>query len=149
MQIIWRRTTRDTILHAVIFHAAHVWTRTMNWSVSRPLRIIARHGPAISSNTSFCRRGLVSAADVKFGQPLHETHPHLIKAGELTPGISALEYHHRRADLARRLPRNSIAVLAAHDLKYRSGAVFYDYHQDSNFYYLTGKLANTTLCTSS
>ena len=30
----------------------------------------------------------VSAADLEFGQPVHETHPHLLKAGELTPGIS-------------------------------------------------------------
>lgn len=24
----------------------------------------------------------VSAAELRFGQPLHETHPHLLKAGE-------------------------------------------------------------------
>jgi len=28
------------------------------------------------------RRGLASAADLQFGQPLHETHPHLLAAGE-------------------------------------------------------------------
>lgn len=81
---------------------------------------------------------MVSAADIQFGQPLHETHPHLVKPGDLTPGISALEYHHRRANLARKLPKNSIAVLVAADTKYRSGAVFYEYHQEPNFYYLTG-----------
>ncbi|QIX01898.1 hypothetical protein AMS68_007415 [Peltaster fructicola] len=105
----------------------------MSWRFSRPLQAISQHVQA-----SLGRRGLVSAAEIKFGQPLHETHPHLVKAGELTPGISALEYHHRRAELAKRLPRGSIAVLAASDVKYRSGAVFYDYHQDSNFFYLTG-----------
>lgn len=56
----------------------------------------------------------------------------------MTPGISALEYHHRRAALARKLPRNSIAVLASNELKYRSSAVFYEFHQEPNFYYLTG-----------
>ncbi|KAF2726148.1 peptidase M24 [Polychaeton citri CBS 116435] len=80
----------------------------------------------------------VSAAEMAFGQPLHETHPHLIASGDLTQGISALEYHHRRAALASKLPRGGIAVLAANELKYRSGAVFYEYHQDPNFFYLTG-----------
>ncbi|SMR53615.1 unnamed protein product [Zymoseptoria tritici ST99CH_3D1] len=84
------------------------------------------------------KRALISAASIQFGQPLHETHPHLIEAGDLTPGISALEYHHRRAALARKLPKNSVAVLAASEVKYRSGAVFYEFRQDSNFFYLTG-----------
>ncbi|KAI4230354.1 MAG: hypothetical protein L6R36_000165 [Xanthoria steineri] len=80
----------------------------------------------------------VSAADLQFGQPVHETHPHLLQPGELTPGISALEYAQRRTKLASKLPKNGIAILAASDVKYRSGAVFYDFHQDSDFFYLTG-----------
>jgi intermediate cleaving peptidase 55 len=56
----------------------------------------------------------------------------------VTPGITALEYHQRRANLAKELPPNSIAVLAANDLKYASGAVFYKFHQDPDFLYLTG-----------
>ena len=102
-------------------------------------------------------RPYVSAAELQFGQPLHETHPHLLKAGErklshhshlrhrennlypVTPGITALEYAQRRSKLARKLPKNAIAILAASEIKYRSGAVFYDFHQDSNFFYLTGK----------
>ncbi|KAK4962254.1 hypothetical protein LTR28_004608, partial [Elasticomyces elasticus] len=66
-------------------------------------------------------RTLVSAADVQFGQPLHETHPHIIGPGE-----------------PQALPKDSIAVVAASDIKYRSGAVFYEFHQDPNFLYLTG-----------
>jgi intermediate cleaving peptidase 55 len=57
---------------------------------------------------------------------------------QVTPGITALEYHKRRSKLAASLPNNSIAILAASDTKYRSGAVFYEFHQDSNFFYLTG-----------
>jgi intermediate cleaving peptidase 55 len=97
-----------------------------------------RSRPACVSAVSSAKRSIVSAANYSFGQPLHETHSHLIKAGELTPGIQAIEYHHRRAALARKLPRSSIAILAAADVKYRSGAVFYEFHQDSNFFYLTG-----------
>ena len=33
-----------------------------------------------------------------------------------------------------------LALLAAADVKYRSGAVFYKFHQDSDFFYLTGML---------
>ncbi|KAI4283706.1 MAG: hypothetical protein L6R35_005070 [Caloplaca aegaea] len=80
----------------------------------------------------------VSAAELQFGQPLHETHPHLLKPGEITPGISALEYAQRRSNLASKLPKNSVAILAASELKYRSGPVFYEFHQDSDFFYLTG-----------
>ena len=97
----------------------------------------------------------VSAAELQFGQPVHETHPHLLKAGErkwhsisvmhslnvlqsVTSGITALEYAQRRSKLAAKLPKNGIAVIAASDVKYRSGAVFYEFHQDSNFFYLTG-----------
>lgn len=56
----------------------------------------------------------------------------------VTPGITALEYAQRRSRLAANLPKDAIAIVAASDIKYRSGAVFYDFHQDSNFFYLTG-----------
>ena len=82
----------------------------------------------------------VPAAELRFGQPLHETHPHLLKAGEITPNITALEYYERRAKLASALPPGSVAILAASDLKYASGSVFYKFHQDPDFLYLTGIL---------
>ncbi|KAF6824704.1 Intermediate cleaving peptidase 55 [Colletotrichum plurivorum] len=80
----------------------------------------------------------ISAADLQFGQPVYETHPHILKPGEITPGITAQEYWERRARLAERLPEGGVAVLSAAELKYRSGAVFYPYRQESNFLYLTG-----------
>lgn len=53
------------------------------------LRVLhaAARGPAPRSirrafHPSPPRRDLVSAADLQFGQPLHETHPHLLKPGE-------------------------------------------------------------------
>jgi intermediate cleaving peptidase 55 len=63
----------------------------------------------------------------------------------VTPGITALEYFERRTKLAQELPPNSIAVLAANDLKYASGAVFYKFHQDPDFRYLTGFLEQDAL----
>jgi intermediate cleaving peptidase 55 len=56
----------------------------------------------------------------------------------VTPGITALEYAHRRSKLASKLPKNTVAIVAASDVKYRSGSVFYEYHQDPDFFYLTG-----------
>lgn len=106
--------------------------RPLQASICRPVLLpTLRSRPAI--------RTLVSAAECQFGQPLHETHPHLIAPGDITPGISALEYHYRRAALASKLPKNGIAILAANEVKFRSGAVFYEYRQEPNFYYLTGK----------
>ncbi|KAH8789687.1 peptidase M24, structural domain-containing protein [Hyaloscypha finlandica] len=80
----------------------------------------------------------ISAAELQFGQPVHETHPHLLRAGEITPGITAQEYADRRSRLAASLPDNGIAILASSNTKYRSGAVFYEFHQEPNFFYLTG-----------
>ncbi|RQM05961.1 hypothetical protein DH86_00002523, partial [Scytalidium sp. 3C] len=56
----------------------------------------------------------------------------------VTPGISAQEYADRRSRLAASLPEGGIAILPSSDIKYRSGAVFYEFHQESNFSYLTG-----------
>ncbi|CAL5868529.1 uncharacterized protein PFLUO_LOCUS2755 [Penicillium psychrofluorescens] len=100
---------------------------------SRPIcRSVAHRAPLRSYATS------VAAADLKFGQPLHETHPHILNPGELTPGITALEYAHRRSRLANKLPKGAVAVLAASEVKYRASGIFHEYRQESNFYYLTG-----------
>ncbi|KAH8684700.1 peptidase M24, structural domain-containing protein, partial [Tricladium varicosporioides] len=56
----------------------------------------------------------------------------------VTPGITAQEYADRRARLAASLPIDGIAILASSNTKYRSGAVFYEFHQEPNFLYLTG-----------
>ncbi|KAI2466877.1 aminopeptidase-like protein [Annulohypoxylon bovei var. microspora] len=80
----------------------------------------------------------ISAKDILFGQPVYETHPHVLKSGELTPGITAQEYHERRDSLLNNLPPNSAVLLPSSTLHYRSGAVFYPFRQESNFLYLTG-----------
>ncbi|KAI6353732.1 hypothetical protein MCOR25_008903 [Pyricularia grisea] len=109
-----------------------------------PSRIRAlQHSPSPWTNSPqrLGKRGIattVSASELQFGQPVHETHPHLLKAGELTPGISAQEYYDRRQNLAALLPENGIAILVSAELRYRSGAVFFPFRQDSNFLYLTG-----------
>ncbi|KAK1759626.1 peptidase M24, structural domain-containing protein [Echria macrotheca] len=87
----------------------------------------------------------VSAAELEFGQPVHETHPHILKAGEITPGITAQEYENRRARFAHSLPDNAVALLPGADLKFKSPDVFYPYRQESNLLYLTGFLEQESL----
>ncbi|CCE78671.1 Piso0_000697 [Millerozyma farinosa CBS 7064] len=77
----------------------------------------------------------------KTGQATHETRPHYIpKAGNLTPGISALEYYDRRMRLSTHLPARSLAIFVGNQVQYSSGSVFYDFQQDNNLYYMTGWL---------
>ncbi|KAK1836667.1 putative peptidase [Podospora conica] len=109
---------------------------------STPFRAITSR-PTCRSSRQTSRRGYataIPASDLEFGQPVYETHPHILKPGEITPGITAQEYHDRRARLAESLPPGAVAILPAADLKYRSGAVFYPFRQESNFLYLTGFL---------
>lgn len=73
------------------------------------------------------------------GQPTHETRRHLIpEPGNLTPGISALEYYERRLKLAAQLPANSAAILVGNGIQHSSGSVFYDFQPDTDMFYLTG-----------
>ncbi|KAL1664833.1 peptidase M24, structural domain-containing protein [Schizophyllum commune] len=82
------------------------------------------------------------AADkpTKYGQPLYQSHPHLVQPGELTPGIPQEEYERRRKALMDSLPDNSVVVCAAAPIKYMSGgeSQVYKYRQSSDFWYLTG-----------
>lgn len=49
------------------------------------------------------------------------------------------EFHaERRAALREKMPAHSVAVLFANPVRNRSNDVNYEYHQDPNFYYLTG-----------
>jgi len=112
----------------------------------RPTQTACKRVSSRLSGSQTCRgltrRGYattyVSAADLQFGQPVHETHPHVLKSGEITPGITAREYADRRAALAHSLTDGSVAVLNAASLQYKSGAVFHPYRQESNFFWLTG-----------
>ncbi len=49
------------------------------------------------------------------------------------------EFHKERRDVLRaKMPKNSVAVLFANPLRNRANDVDYVFHQDPNFYYLTG-----------
>src|SRR6478609_11809925 len=52
--------------------------------------------------------------------------------------LSKSFYKERRQKLRAKLPANSVAVFFATPVRYRANDVNYVYHQDPDFYYLTG-----------
>ena len=111
------------------------------WRAGRAVTALAcrpRSAPSYFQHVATRGFSSVNAADLFFGQPVHETHPHLLGPGEMTPGISAQEFYNRRTELAKSLPHGAVAIVAAADTIYRSGSVFYEFHQDPDFLYLTG-----------
>ena len=73
-----------------------------------------------------------------------------------TPGISQTEYDLRRTVLAASLPESSVCVLVGASMKYSSDSVLYStlgagthfsypFHQDPNFFYLTGFVEKNAL----
>lgn len=74
------------------------------------------------------------------GQPIHETHPHKLRPGEITPGISAQEYYARRQLILDSIPDKSLVIIPGNDVQFATNSVFYEFRQDPNFFYLTGFL---------
>ena len=57
-----------------------------------------------------------------YGQPLEQSHAHLVPPGELTPGIPARDFEQRRRALMDALPENSVVISVAAPIKYMSGS---------------------------
>lgn len=94
---------------------------------------------SLNSASPFMRRTHISSSPAKVCHQHHHIKiPISTKAPPVTPGITAQEYADRRAKLAFSLPDGAVAVLPGADIKYRSGAVFYPFRQESNLLYLTG-----------
>ncbi|KZO93766.1 peptidase M24 [Calocera viscosa TUFC12733] len=90
-------------------------------------------------------RTLATAVDIPicakppvYGQPMPGTHPHLMSKGDITPGITAEEYHARRKALMDSLPDRSVVIALGGKIKYMSQGIFYKFRQASDFWYLTG-----------
>ncbi|CAL8304852.1 unnamed protein product [Merluccius merluccius] len=86
------------------------------------------------------------------GQPSPFTHPHLIKYGEVTPGLTQVEYELRRHRLASLVEaqaeqlgpaessRSHVVVVLSHPTRYMTNDIPYPFHQNQDFLYLTGIL---------
>eukprot|EP01112_Ceratiomyxa_fruticulosa_P000169 TRINITY_DN10186_c0_g1_i1.p1 TRINITY_DN10186_c0_g1~~TRINITY_DN10186_c0_g1_i1.p1 ORF type:complete len:482 (-),score=86.76 TRINITY_DN10186_c0_g1_i1:242-1687(-) len=79
-------------------------------------------------------------------QPMHYTHPHLLKPGELTPGIPSTEYAKRRKNFMESIPDHSIVLIPAAKHSYFSRKINYKFRQDASFLYLTGLQEPEGLC---
>ncbi|WVQ85581.1 hypothetical protein IAT38_007747 [Cryptococcus sp. DSM 104549] len=74
----------------------------------------------------------------KHGQPHASTHPHLLRPGELTPGVPAEEYERRRRALMEILGEGARVVCMGGTVRLMSQSIFYRFRQATDFYYLTG-----------
>ncbi|KAI1239120.1 hypothetical protein IHE44_0012229 [Lamprotornis superbus] len=80
------------------------------------------------------------------GQPSPFTHPHLLKPGEVTPGLSQVEYALRRHKLMVLIQKEAqswdgldhTVILLSNPTYYMSNDIPYIFHQDTNFLYLCG-----------
>ncbi|XP_035759129.1 xaa-Pro aminopeptidase 3 isoform X2 [Egretta garzetta] len=80
------------------------------------------------------------------GQPSPFTHPHLLKPGEVTPGLSQVEYALRRHKLMALIQKEAhgwdgldhTVILLSNPTYYMSNDIPYVFHQDTNFLYLCG-----------
>uniref|UniRef100_A0A8D0H033 Xaa-Pro aminopeptidase 3 n=1 Tax=Sphenodon punctatus TaxID=8508 RepID=A0A8D0H033_SPHPU len=80
------------------------------------------------------------------GQPSPFTHPHLLKPGEVTPGLSQVEYALRRHKLMVLIQKEAqewggmdhTVILLSNPTYYMSNDIPYTFHQDTNFLYLCG-----------
>ena len=84
------------------------------------------------------RKTTAAARRVIAGQPTPETHPELLRAGEIQPGIASTEFAERRRRFADVLPQGGLAVLRSSPQVFMSGVVPYPFRQDADFFYLTG-----------
>lgn len=63
----------------------------------------------------------------------------MLQAQQMPTDYLTPEFHAaRRAELRAQMPPNSVAVLFANPIRNRANDVDFHYHQDPNFYYLTG-----------
>ncbi|XP_044188187.1 xaa-Pro aminopeptidase 3 [Thunnus albacares] len=86
------------------------------------------------------------------GQPSPFTHPHIVKHGEVTPGLSQTEYELRRHRLASLIEAqadrlgpsassgNHVVIVLSHPTRYMTNDIPYPFHQNQDFLYLSGIL---------
>ncbi|XP_038639410.1 xaa-Pro aminopeptidase 3 isoform X2 [Scyliorhinus canicula] len=80
------------------------------------------------------------------GQPSPFTHPHLLKTGEVTPGLSQVEFALRRHKLLSLIHQEGetlgasdhAVILLSHPTHYMTNDIPFPFHQNTNFLYLCG-----------
>ncbi|XP_004346213.2 hypothetical protein CAOG_05540 [Capsaspora owczarzaki ATCC 30864] len=108
-----------------------------SFSIATRLRVlpIHHHHDHHSRRSS---HGLAADTHPELPQPSPGRHPHLMKHGELTPGIPADEYAERRRALMRRLPLGSLVLVFGSTKHLMANDIPYPFHQNADMLYLTG-----------
>lgn len=85
------------------------------------------------------------SSHVMYGQPTPMTHPHLIKHGEVVPGVSLQELKRRRSKLVesivqenRAKNRQQVMIIPASSKVYMSDRIPYVFRQNTDFLYFSG-----------
>lgn len=127
--------------------------------VRRVTRLL-RGSPPPSGASCSCRSVSVRPGGLKpkavppryLGQPSPFTHPHLLKPGEVTPGVTQSEFDLRRRRLASLIEVQAerlgppvstathVVVVLSHPTRYMSNDIPYHFHQNQDFLYLSGVL---------
>lgn len=97
---------------------------------------------------SLCHQNNASTSTDKrlIGQPTPDTHPHLMKSLEITPGISRQEYERRRNNLLSVLANTNAGhkydkhavIIAGASTKLMTADIPYPFHQSTELLYFTG-----------
>ncbi|KAG0303728.1 Xaa-Pro aminopeptidase 3 [Dissophora globulifera] len=106
--------------------------------VTEPLCMTGSSQRRLASFFSSATKAKQVKAVPQYGQPTWMTHPHLMKQGEITPGLTATEYELRRTLLMESLPKGSIVISTSYRTRYMTNNIFYPFHQNTDFYYLCG-----------
>ncbi|KAJ8297916.1 hypothetical protein KUTeg_024447 [Tegillarca granosa] len=102
-------------------------------------------GPEKKSWT--CISSVFKVFNRKFGQPAVQTHPHLLREGEVTPGISKEEYSNRRRTLLEKVSKKftkqknlnkHIMIFPSASKVYMTYGIPYPFRQNTEFLYLCG-----------
>lgn len=80
------------------------------------------------------------------GQPTPYTHPHLLKEGEILPGMHKSEFLQRRRNLMREIAstrageanKKHLVIVPGAPVRYMSNDVPYRFHQSTDLLYMTG-----------
>ncbi|POM57286.1 Xaa-Pro aminopeptidase, partial [Phytophthora palmivora] len=94
-------------------------------------RVVAR----VASNRAFTARTKSTFAVVDDREAFN---PFEIQPGCLQPGLPATEFQERRTKLFATMPDNSALITNAAEVKYMTHDIPWEFHQNSNFMYLTG-----------
>ncbi|XP_060064357.1 xaa-Pro aminopeptidase 3-like [Ylistrum balloti] len=90
---------------------------------------------------------LLTTLNRNFGQPVAQTHPHLLKQGEVTPFVTKEEYRQRRHNVFKLVldqfegsknVKDHIMIFPSACRLYMTPAIPYPFRQNTDFHYLSG-----------